>query len=564
MSRELQILGARDRFAGGGGMQLKQFASWRFSLIFFHRWLGILIGLMFVIWCISGIVLLYAGIPHITAGERLYRLPVLDASTINVSPQQALEATGLEARPFRLRVSMHNGRPVYRINTGNVFGNWTLVYADTGEVMADLDQEQAVAWLAGTMPEYQGSFTVETTLTGPDFWTHSPILQNHMPMHRIALDDAAGTRYYVSAGSGEAVMKTDASSRLLGLLGYNIHTLFFWRQKSWHGDILNWLSWTGLLMAVLGLALGIWRYSLKPAYINRGVKYRTPYAGWYKWHHYAGVIFGLFIITWVLSGLVSMGQIPGITETLYSPVQLEAGARTVQGQNAHVDFAPMSAASVRNAASRIGAEFELAELELVPFNGGLYFIGYRKPTRAEMESWRARSAYDFITPTLEWDYQLVSAIDPYATPFTRFDETALVTIARQAMPGANIVASEWLQEFDNYYYPTLDTFDLGLPRSVRKLPVLRLQFDDPESTWLYLEPTMGQMTKAEIADRRNRWGYYGLHGFDLPGLFTSRPLWDVMALVLLVGAGVLSCTTLVPMVRRLKRHFLRKTGLGKA
>jgi len=53
-------------------------------------WLGILIGLMFVIWCISGIVLMYAGIPHITAGERLYRLPALDLSTVSVTPAQVV------------------------------------------------------------------------------------------------------------------------------------------------------------------------------------------------------------------------------------------------------------------------------------------------------------------------------------------------------------------------------------------------------------------------------------------------------------------------------------------
>ena len=61
-------------------MKLKQLLSWRFSLIFFHRWLGILVGLMFVAWCVSGFVLMYAGIPHIHAGERLDRLPPLDLS----------------------------------------------------------------------------------------------------------------------------------------------------------------------------------------------------------------------------------------------------------------------------------------------------------------------------------------------------------------------------------------------------------------------------------------------------------------------------------------------------
>lgn len=543
-------------------MKLKQFASWRFSLIFFHRWLGILIGLMFVAWCLSGFILLYAGIPHLTAGERLHRLAPLDLSTASVTPAQALAATGIAQRPFRLRVSMHNGRPAYRINTGFVFGNWTLVYADTGEVMTGLDPQAAVAWLADTVPDYAGDFTVETTLAGPDMFTHSPILQNHMPMHRIALDD--GTKYYVSEHTGEAVMKTTPASRLLGFFGYNLHTLFFWRQESWWSTLLQWLSWGGLLMAGLGFVLGIWRFSLKPAFMNRGVQYRTPYSGWYKWHHYAGLIFGVFMLTWVFSGLVSMGEVPGVSETLYSPVQLEAGARTVQGQNAHVDYGPLSLDALHNAADWIGGEYAVAELELIPFNGALYYLAYRQPSLVEMEAWQARSAYDWLTPTLDWDYRLVSATDPAGNLFTHFSEAELLAVAQKAMPGAAITASDWLEEFDSYYYPAPDTFDLGLPRAARKLPVLRVKFDDPESTWLYLEPSLGQLTKAEIRDRRNRWGYYGLHALDIPVLFNNRPLWDIVLLVLLGGAMVMSCTTLVPMVRRLQRHFLRKTGLGRA
>ncbi|MDC0598874.1 hypothetical protein OAP18_03455, partial [Gammaproteobacteria bacterium] len=70
-------------------MKLRQLLSWRFSLIFFHRWLGILIGLMLVIWSLSGFVLMYAGIPHLTAGERLARLPALDLSSVIITPAEA-------------------------------------------------------------------------------------------------------------------------------------------------------------------------------------------------------------------------------------------------------------------------------------------------------------------------------------------------------------------------------------------------------------------------------------------------------------------------------------------
>jgi hypothetical protein len=91
-----------------------------------------------------------------------------------------------------------------------------------------------------------------------------------------------------------------------------------------------------------------------------------------------------------------------------------------------------------------------------------------------------------------------------------------------------------------------------------------VKFDDPQSTWLHLEPSLGQMTKLEIIDRRNRWGYYGLHGLDFTFLYSKRPLWDILMLTLVSGVVVLSVTTLVPAWRRLKKHFLKITRFGKA
>ena len=542
-------------------MTLSSFLNWRFSLIFFHRWLGILVGMMFVIWSLSGIVLLYAGIPHMNAGERLYRLPELDVESISISPAQAV--TNVTGEPFRLRISMHEDRPVYRINTGNVFGRWTLVYADTGELVPGLDEQAAINWLQNFIPEHNTGFTVETTLTGPDMFTHSPGLQTHMPMHRIALGDAAGTEYYMSVNSGEPVMKTTTLTRLLGFAGYNMHTLFFFRQASWWTPLLEWLAWLTLGLVLLGLVLGIWRFNVVPRIKKSGETYRSPYKSWYQWHHWAGLIFGIMALSWVSSGLISLGVIPGIQETLYTSPQIQAGARSVQGQGAHQDLSSLTAEGVKHAATRLGQEFLIAELELLPVDGKLYYLAYRKPTHEEMVDWDSRSAFDFITPTLEWEHAQISATDLRAEPFRAFEEDRLQSMATRAMPGAAIVESQWLVEPDSYYYRTLDCFDLGLPRSVRSLPVLRVKFDDPLSTWLYLEPSLGQMTKAEIQDRRNRWGYYGLHGLDFGFLFPRRPLWDIIILMLVSGVVILGGSIVVPAVRRLKRHAGKMTGSQK-
>ncbi len=542
-------------------MKLQQLLSWRFSLIFFHRWLAILIGFMLIAWCVSGVVLLYYGIPHYTAGERLDRLYTLDLSNVTITPQEALAKIG--GSPFRLRISMHENRPVYRINTGAVFGNWTVVYADTGEVMKSVSRDDAIFLIAGMYPEFAADMNYEFPMTGPDMFTHSPGLQNYMPMHRIAINDDADTRLYVSEKSGDIVMRTDNTSRFFGFMGYNLHTLFFFRQATWWTPTLLWLSWLALAMTVLGFVLGIWRFSRKPIHVKRGEAYRTPYTGWWKWHHYVGLVFGVLMLTWIFSGLISIAAIPGIAESPYTPHQIQAGARTLQGFGATTAFAPLSITGIQQAATKLNAVFPIKELELLYLNGKPYYLAYRVPTTDELAHWVARSALDFNNLTLEQEHRFIAADEPNAQAFVDFGEADLLKAAATAMPDTAITEQTWLTESDDYYYYTLSSFDLGLPRPVKTLPVLRLKYDDPGQTWLYLTPSHGQMLKLETIDRRNRWGYYGLHGLDFAALYNKRPLWDIVVIFLLLGCFAISITTLVPMYRRLKRHFFRLLHVGR-
>jgi uncharacterized iron-regulated membrane protein len=531
-------------------MRIRKLLDWRKLLIYSHRWLGIVLGAVFVAWCVSGIILMYYGVPHLTAGERLMRLPVLDLSNVRVSPEEA--AAQLKEPPRRLRISMHGDRPVYRFNTGRVFGRWTLIYADTGEPVDPLDRQRAMAWLKAYLPE-QPALRYDAYLERPDTYTRLPAMQTHFPLHRVALDDAAGTEYYVSERSGEAVMKSERRTRLLGLFGYITHTFFFFRQQSWWSALLQWVSWIGLAMCLTGAVVGVWRYGVSPRFRHKGVRSHSPYTGWMKWHHYAGLIFGVLTITWMFSGLVSLDIIPGIRESRYSPQQVAEGARTVQGEGALLDLDTLTAEALRAAATTVSRAFAPKELELLQFGGEPYLIAYRPPTVGTVDEWSSRSGMDFITPTPDGEHVLISPLRPDRT-FARFDDATMMRVARAAMPGVPTRDAIWLDEYDDYYYKTVSSFDLGLPRMAKTLPVLRVRYDDAAQTWLYLTPAPGQIYKVERQDRANRWGYYGLHGLDFAVLYRYRPLWDVVVVALLVGVGVSSITSLVPACRRLARH----------
>src|SRR5688500_7505016 len=46
-----------------------------------HRWLGIALALLMVLWTLSGVVMMYVSYPETTAAERLAGLDPLDLST---------------------------------------------------------------------------------------------------------------------------------------------------------------------------------------------------------------------------------------------------------------------------------------------------------------------------------------------------------------------------------------------------------------------------------------------------------------------------------------------------
>ena len=110
-------------------MNVRKLLDWRKVLIYSHRWLGIVLGILFVVWCISGIVLMYRSMPRLTAAERLIRMQPLDLSSVQITPAEAANRLELKS-PTRLRVAMLGNRPVYRIMGGPT---WATIYADTGE-----------------------------------------------------------------------------------------------------------------------------------------------------------------------------------------------------------------------------------------------------------------------------------------------------------------------------------------------------------------------------------------------------------------------------------------------
>src|SRR5215510_2517635 len=111
-------------------------------LILTHRYLGIAVCLLFVMWFVSGVAMIFArGMPGLTPEVRLQHLPVLDSSTIRLSPAEAAERAQLERSPNRAILLTVMDRPAYRFSIGR---STTTVFADTSDVLDYVGEAEAM------------------------------------------------------------------------------------------------------------------------------------------------------------------------------------------------------------------------------------------------------------------------------------------------------------------------------------------------------------------------------------------------------------------------------------
>jgi hypothetical protein len=512
--------------------------DWRRALIYTHRWLGIAGSIVFLVWFVSGVVMMYARMPRLTAEERLVRLAPVDLSRLAVEPIDAAQSAGVT--PDRMRVGSVDGRPIYRFLSQ---GTWKTVFADTGEPLRGLQPGDATRIVRRFFPEHRDTIRYASRLDEPDQWTIDGGLPRFLPLHRVSLGDDAGTFIYVSDLTGEPVMKTDARGRFWGYMGAVLHWTYFtpfrlqpglWRYSIIYAGLI------GCVMCLTGLAVGIWRYSLSRRYRLKSVHSRSPYAGLMWWHHYAGLVFGLASFTWALSGALSLTPWDWSPSTAPSAAQVDA----VSGGPFRLDA--VSVPRIREAAAVLTRDFPAKEFDVLQFRGEPVLMAYRLPSWSEAASWTNPDLRAIYSVQLGREHRLVRLASPDRGTFTRFDDDAVLTAARAAMPGVAVTRADWLQEYDAYYYDR---------RGMKPLPVLRIQFADPQRTWLYVDPQHGLISlKHERLTRVNRWLYHGLHSFDFPVFYYSRPLWDVVLVLLSIGGIALSVTTMLPAWRRLRRN----------
>jgi hypothetical protein len=470
-------------------------------LILSHRYAGIALSLLVVMWFATGITMMYAGgMPRLTPEMRLEKLPNLDLARVRLTPSEAAE-TGLVEAPARTVLLSIMGRPAYRFGAGDT----TTVFADTGEVLdaATLAQARTVASRFAGVTEEQVQHVA--TLDKVDQWT---LQSRQFPLHKFRVDDERGTELYVSPHSGEVTLVTTRRGRALAWISTIPHFLYFTalreNQPVWY-QIVVWSSGLVCALAGLGLLLGI-------------VQSKRKYVGPMRWHYITGLVFGVFTATWAFSGLLSMEPFEW---TNSEPLQVRRDVFT----GGPIDlgaFAAMRPAEWDHIVNGRGIkEVELARIQ----DEHYYVVRLSHDPESDKRPERLHQPY-YITGRAESDRLLVRA-NTLQTRREPFSVESLVGRLRTALPDVPIVEQQLLAEYDSYYYSR---------QYLTPLPVLRVKFADPGETWFYIDPSNSQMlSQVTRLSRVERWLYNGLHNLDFPVFYDLRPLWDIAMIVLLLG-----------------------------
>lgn len=485
-----------------------------------HRYLGIPLSVVFVVWFVSGIVMMYTGgMPALTPEARLEHLEPLDLDRVRLEPAAAAAHAPGYGPGSQTTLLMVSGRPAYRFDHG--FYGVETVFADNGAVLGALDAEAARGIASDYMDAALRDVEVAGLVTTHDQWTVG--LGADLPLHRLRLRDGSGSELYVSPRTAEVVLVTTPGSRTLAWLGAIPHWFYFTplrtNQPAWYWSVVG-ASAAGCALALLGLVLAVTQFRrTRPFDLSASV----PYRGWMRWHYILGAIFGALSLTWVFSGLLSMEPFEWTrAEGLDVPRSALSGGDVDMAAYEIPDAAHLDA---------LLAGRTLKELELVRILGTHHYV--------------ARTAAAGSRGVEE----IVVAADSLAVREEPFPTNALLEALAAAVPDTRIAASRLLNEYDSYYYAR---------GGEAPLPVLRVEYDDPARTWAYVDPRTGELLALTHRLRRlERWLFNGLHSLDFAFWYDRRPLWDIGVIVLSLGALAASAIGMWLGVKRLRRDTSR-------
>lgn len=472
-----------------------------------HRILGTLLSILFLMWFVTGIVMIYHHYPslmgrkalaHSSSLQSVGNMPLDSLLARQDIPLDSIVELELSATPDG-GLLMVKGKSAERV-----------MDIRSGRAIDRLSRPQLDAIAHSWNPT---AVTACDSLNEIDVWLIGAYPFKEYPVYKYSFGDDKATELYLSSRTGKALQLTTSESRFWAWVGAIPHWIYIKQLRAtgrqpWT-DVVLWISGIGILMTLTGIIVGI-----RSVVIARRRGRLCPYAKpMFRWHHISGLIFGLFVLTFIFSGFMSLQKVPTSVVPYNEDYDAESFAR--------------------------GQEFISVSQFAAPADSLLASPGVKRLT------WTVRAGIPIYKVETSSKTRLFSAADSVPVPFIVNED-----ICRR-------MANLYLAHGATYSVSLVNDYEPGYS-SVRKsrmrtLPVYKVATADAYSSAFYIVPETANAVYTNNNSNLRNVLYTTLHSFNCRFFYNHPLLRESLLWLLMLGGAVVSITGVVLGYRYLRR-----------
>lgn len=459
-----------------------------------HRIAGTAIAAFFVMWFVTGLVLVYNPYPKVSEILVYGKKETLPSSL----PDTSFIRSKIDDKTKSLSLKQFQGQTFFSFDK-------------SPSITFDIVESVAKHWINAPIERVD-------TLRQREQWVLFTKYDKEMPIYKFYFDDDEKHQLFISGRTAEVLQMTTAKNRFFAWIGAIPHKFYvpcIRRDVDLWQNTVAIVSGICLFAALSGWILGIWllikRYRQRHSWQN-------PYKKrWYRWHFTFGLVFGAFLMAWATSGIFAMQRVP----QWLVPMEGDYTFKT----------------------SRLWGS------GVLPLES--YRLDYRKlketyPDLKEVEWCRFADipAYRIITNDAElW----IDASGEQVRPLQIPEQTIVKGLRKIHGEDVEMTVSV-LDEFDNYYLSRRVSLDL---------PVYKIEIEDSNGSLYYVNPQTGYIRYLNNNKIVRKWLFNATHYLDIDWLVARPLLWHTSLWILCVGCAVVCISGFVLGCNVLRRKVKR-------
>lgn len=432
-------------------------ATWLKRLLGLHRTLGLSLGVLVLLWALTGVL---HPIMSATQPQPAKRMPPPQQLVLSgaLPLPQVLQQQGIARVTQVQAIQLAPQQVAYRI----LLPQHTVAqYMDvqTGQLIPEgerKDAERLALWYSGKQTT---DIMVSKVIT--EFSDDYPSVNRLLPVWQVQFND--GLRAYVDPSQSRLATLSNDQKMWMARIFRLGHT-WTWGQTPWAGQHV--LMKVALTACMLLLVLGVWLF----ANIHNRQNHRLKTQPARRFHRRLGMGLSVFILLWLFSGLYHIWQ------QKKEPVVVQALFNT----------SDLSSVAWRAAVAKPLQRISLAPLQLQAdaTATGVWLLqpvgdrGMQGSMTAKKEHAEHQHKGGHVDKDKAPDVRLINATT--AEKVQPFDQARHLSAFYSGLPVAQLGKVSWVTTFGGEY---------GFIN--KRLPVIKVESNQPDGLRLYIEPATG-------------------------------------------------------------------------